>query len=156
MDDEIELIPIEADGRSLVDAGSLPAVARGVCTATVAHYRNAGFVPPWICYLIQRDAEIIGTCAFKQAPIKSAVEIAYFTFPEHERQGVATAAARELIQIARQNNPRIRITAQTLPEKNASNAILVKLGFVLAGEAVDDDVGRVWEWHLEPGRGEGA
>jgi hypothetical protein len=36
-----------------------------VCTATAVHGKNAGFAPPWIGYLIQRDAEIIGTCTFK-------------------------------------------------------------------------------------------
>jgi ribosomal-protein-alanine N-acetyltransferase len=77
------------------------------------------------------------------------VEIAYFTFPEHERQGVATAAARELVQIARRKIPGIRRHCPSATR----HAILVKLGFVLKGEAVDDDVGRVWEWQLETGGG---
>jgi RimJ/RimL family protein N-acetyltransferase len=79
------------------------------------------------------------------------VEIAYFTFPDHEGLGIATAMARELIRIARAALPDVVVTAQTLPEENASTHILRKLGFAQAGIAHDDDAGEVWEWHLHPG-----
>jgi RimJ/RimL family protein N-acetyltransferase len=54
--------------------------------------------------------------------------------------------ARLLIERAHATDPAIEITAQTLPEENASTAILRKLGFQQSGTATDDEVGLVWEW----------
>jgi RimJ/RimL family protein N-acetyltransferase len=56
--------------------------------------------------------------------------------------------AEALMDIARSQIPGITVTAQTLPEGNASTHILAKLGFKRVGTAEDDEVGLVWEWHL--------
>jgi RimJ/RimL family protein N-acetyltransferase len=56
--------------------------------------------------------------------------------------------ARRLIALAREAQPGIVVAAQTLPARNASNAILAKLGFTRAGTATDDEAGEVWEWRL--------
>ena len=56
--------------------------------------------------------------------------------------------ARHLIEVARSAEPGIRIFAFTLPEKNASNRILQKLGFQFAGETQDEDERDVWRWQL--------
>jgi hypothetical protein len=40
------------------------------------------------------------------------------------------------------------VFAQTLPEENASTAILKKLGFTLVGSVQHPDDGTVWEWEL--------
>jgi RimJ/RimL family protein N-acetyltransferase len=45
--------------------------------------------------------------------------------------------------------PRICVTAQTLPEANASTRVLRKLGFVLKGSVIDPEEGPVWEWSNE-------
>jgi [ribosomal protein S5]-alanine N-acetyltransferase len=37
------------------------------------------------------------------------------------------------------------VTAQTLPEDNASTRVLRKLGFVLKGSVIDPEEGTVWE-----------
>ena len=63
-------------------------------------------------------------------------EIAYFTFPEFEGRGIATAMARELLDLAKTAEPGIVVTAQTLPQHNASTRILEKLDFARAGTAV--------------------
>jgi ribosomal-protein-alanine N-acetyltransferase len=102
----------------------LPAVVRAVCEATVGIYQKMGFVRPWIGYLAVQNGQVIGTCAFKTPPHDSRVEIAYFTFPGNEGKGIATQMARQLIQLAQETDDRISIVAQTLPQENASTAVL--------------------------------
>lgn len=75
----------------------------------------------------------IGTCAFKVPP----------------RDGMAG----QLLAIARAAAPAVVVTAQTLPERNASTAVLEKLGFVLAGTISHPEDGPVWEWRATAGIG---
>lgn len=117
-----------------------------VCDANLRLYHEQGFHPPWIGYLALQEDAVLGTGAFKSPPHGGQVEIAYFTFPEHEGKGIATWMARQLLVIAHHKDPALVVTAQTLPEKNASTAILQKLGFTRNGEAWDEEVGTVWVW----------
>jgi ribosomal-protein-alanine N-acetyltransferase len=106
---------------------------------------------PWGGYLAvdAETAQVVASCAFKAAPdAAGAVEIAYFTFPPFERRGYATAMARRLIDIARAAPDCARITARTLAEHGPSTAILQKVGMRHAGEVIDPEDGRVWEWEL--------
>ena len=144
----IRLVEIGLDGRPVED---LPVsdVARSVCEATAAVYRNTGFVRPWIGYLALQEGQVVGTCAFKTPPQAGRVEIAYFTFPGHEGKGIATRMARLLIQLAQDADSSIGILAQTLPQENASTAVLCKLSFNRVGTAHDEEVGEVWEWQMK-------
>jgi RimJ/RimL family protein N-acetyltransferase len=146
----MQLLRIKRDG-TVGFTGDLPAALREACAMTAAWYGSAGFAPPWTGYCAVRDGIPVGTCAFKSAPREDGVEIAYFTLPAFEGRGIATAMARALVDIARAAQPDIVVTAQTLPEENASTVILRKLGFARAGTAQDPDAGEVWEWHLHPG-----
>jgi len=146
----IELVAILQDG-SMAAPVDVPPEFKEILSAVATMYRGSGYEPPWIGYITVHDGKVVGTCAFKCAPADGKVEIAYFTFPEFERRGLATAMARQLVAIARTQAPGIVVTAQTLPERNASNRILENLGFRQAGTAMDDDAGEVWEWHLAPG-----
>ncbi|MCE9552933.1 MAG: GNAT family N-acetyltransferase [Planctomycetes bacterium] len=146
---ELHLLEILADGRPDTEV-SLSEVARGVCDAMAALYRQTGYLPPWIGYLALLDGEIVGTCAFKSPPRDGCAEIAYFTFPGHERRGIATEMARRLVELARNADQRVIPTAQTLPEENASTAILRRLGFIQTGIAHDPEVGEVWAWERLP------
>jgi RimJ/RimL family protein N-acetyltransferase len=92
----------------------------------------------------------LGTCAFKSPPVDNRVEIAYGTLPGCEGNGVATAMATELVRIAWQEKAGLTIFAQTLPEENASTAILKKLGFRPVGTVEHPADGLVWEWELPP------
>jgi len=89
---------------------------------------------------------VIGTCAFKSFPSESAVEIAYFCFPQFEGRGYATAMAGALVQVASDSGKVNCVFAYTLPEANASTRVLEKNSFHRAGEGMDDEVGRVWRW----------
>ena len=150
MSSRIRLIQIDRSGFPAEEIGPLPEVAQQSCAQTSDLYQRVGFHPPWIGYLALQDGNIVGTCAFTAPSRDDKVEIAYFTFPNFEGRGVATAMARELIVIARSTVPEILVTAHTLPQRNASNAILEKLGFKFFANIDHPEDGKVWEWHLAP------
>lgn len=76
----------------------------------------------------------------------SAVEIAYGISPEYQGTGLATEAARGLVERALARGDVQTVRAHTLREVNASTRVLVKCGFQQVGEAVDPDEGPVWRW----------
>ncbi len=145
----MELIEITRDGSPTCPIAELPDVATDVMTGTAEMYKKSGYQPPWIGYLAIHNGKCVGTCAFKTPPIEGRVEIAYFTFPEDEGRGIATSMARLLIEIAMSESPRIRICAQTLPERNASTRVLEKLGFRKVAEIDHPEDGKVCEWELK-------
>jgi [ribosomal protein S5]-alanine N-acetyltransferase len=116
-----------------------------LCTSTIAMYPNQLPMLPWVGYLAEKNGVFVGTCAYKSSPENGEVEIAYFTFPEYEGQGVATLMAQWLINIANQHGVSC-VKAQTLPEKNASVRILERLNFVFVGSVDHPEDGKVWEW----------
>ena len=142
----MKLVPITREIARSPEASRSELLA-GICQAMIALYPGGEPVLPWAGYLA-REEEFIGTCAFKSVPRAGAVEIAYFTFPEHEGRGVATAMARMLVDLAFENGVRA-VRAQTLPQESASTSLLRKLDFTLAGEEMHPTDGRVWEWRLE-------
>jgi ribosomal-protein-alanine N-acetyltransferase len=104
---------------------------------------------PWIGYLAVdvSSRTIIGTCAFKGNPNQEkTVEIAYFTFPDYEGKGYATAMARTLIEIALSHPDTPHIIAHTLPHVNASTKVLQKVGMIFVGDVIDPEDGPVWRW----------
>lgn len=155
----LTLHPIGRDGTVADYAGGLPESAGGALVGTAAMYERVGYEEPWVGYLAVMSeasgAEVgaaplpraVGTCAFKGPPVDGRAEIAYFTFPEDEGRGIASAmAALLLARVATEQGTRIH--AQTLPERNASHRILEKLGFTAVGLEQDDDAGEVLEWRL--------
>ena len=118
--------------------------------ATRTLYDRTGTRSPWIGYLAERQSDnaIVGTCGFKGPPSDGDVEVAYFTFPQFENQGIASGMLRHLILIALADVMVDRIVAHTLPEENASGHILRKAGFVRDGMGEDDKVGSAWRWVL--------
>jgi [ribosomal protein S5]-alanine N-acetyltransferase len=122
---------------------------RAIGTQTVRLLDRTGASPPWSGYLAvdQTLAAVVGTCGYTSPPNAAGeIEIAYFTFPAYEGHGYASAMARGLVERAAQAPEVHRISAHTLPERNASVRILEKLGFAQAGDAIDADVGLVWRW----------
>ena len=98
----------------------------------------------------RRDVRLIGTCGYKGTPSSSGeVEIGYEIAKGYEGQGLATEAARALVENAFSFDSVKRITAHTLAEKNASNHLLQKLGFQYIREHIDIEDGTIWEWRLE-------
>ena len=93
--------------------------------------------------------QIVGSCAFKEAPSDGVVEIAYFTYPDFEGRGYATAMAHNLFQLAAGAPEVSRVIAHTLPESNASARVLARIGMRFVGEVVDPHDGLIWRWERE-------
>lgn len=144
----MELSAITENGELAKPVPSTPQVVAKIVEATTQLYRAVGYEPPWIGYLAIEKGICVGTCGFKSPPQNNRVEIAYFTFPEHESRGVATRMAAELIRLALEKLPAVIVAAQTLPEENASTSVLKKLRFRLVGTLEHPEDGLVWEWHL--------
>jgi RimJ/RimL family protein N-acetyltransferase len=105
----------------------------------------------WWNYLIvhRQDVRLIGTCGYKGAPsFHGEVEIGYEIDEKYQNQGLATEAARALVEYAFQHDSVQFISANTLAEKNASNHLLQKLGFQFVGEEIDVEDGAIWCWKL--------
>jgi RimJ/RimL family protein N-acetyltransferase len=103
---------------------------------------------PWADYWAVRDGVCVGLCGFKSAlDDHGAVEIGYGSFPRFEGQGVATAMASGLVELARAAGAAM-VFAHTLPRPNGSGVVLTRNGFVRAGEMVDPEDGLVWRWEL--------
>ena len=156
---QIELIPAgrelmrrlaDAPAKALTElcnnAGEIAETVKSVADTQLALYERNGATAPWTGYLIRWDGRIAGTCSFTGPPENGEVEIAYFTFPQYERRGIASEAARLLIAIAMSEPEITSVIAHTLPEPNASTRILQKHGFVRDGTAQDKDAGHVWRW----------
>lgn len=138
----------EIEGLSEDDMDHLPEMTQQVNNQMIDFYAGAGFQQPWIAYVSVVDGDIVGGGAFKSAPYRGQVEIVYYTLPEFENQGMATATAQALIDRAIEADEELKIVAQTLPEKNASNHLLQKLGFNFFDVVDHPEDGPVWEWHL--------
>lgn len=122
---------------------------REIARSTLELYRKRKSAPPWLGYLCRDElGRIVGTSAFVGPPDQGSVEIAYHSLVEYEGLGVATAMARQLVEIARRTDSSLRIIAFTRPEKNASTRILERLGFSHTGESVDEEIGRAWRWEM--------
>jgi RimJ/RimL family protein N-acetyltransferase len=147
---QLEFIAITENGELAAPVPSAPPVVAEIVQAMTQLYCSVGYEPPWIGYLAVEDGTCVGTCGFKSAPQNNRVEIAYFTFPEHESRGVATGMASELIRVALAKMPDVIVAAQTLPEESASTSVLKKLRFRLMGTVDHPEDGPVWEWQLEP------
>ena len=105
--------------------------------------------PPWCSYLARRDGKLVASGGFKGPPDdQSWAEIAYITFIPARGQGVATAGAASLVEIALAANLE-GVRAHTLPEENASTRVLVANGLVRTGDIVDPEDGPVWRWERE-------
>jgi ribosomal-protein-alanine N-acetyltransferase len=142
----VSLVPIDRNGRPRGYGGALPEITTELFRATVELYDTAGFEEPWVGYLALSGSTPIGTCGFKSPPRDGRVEIAYFTFPDHEGRGFATAMASGLHALALRHEPTITVAAQTLPARNASHRVLEKSGFRHVATIDHPEDGTVWEW----------
>lgn len=95
------------------------------------------------------DNLLIGSCGYKGKPSpEGMVEIGYEIKVSHRGKGLATEAARALVDFAF-NDPTVTLViAHTLPQGSASTSVLSKLGFKCVGTDDDPDEGEVWRWEL--------
>lgn len=105
----------------------------------------------WWAYLVvlQSEFKLIGTCGYKGPPTpEGAVEIGYEIADRYQGRGLATEVARALVGHAFKHESIRTVEAHTLPEENASVAVLRKLGFSFVEEVYDLEDGAVWKWRL--------
>lgn len=158
---QISLLPLDARLAAALAVGNFAAlhgrapnasdVADELCEIAEAHrdlYSRTGAEAPWIGYLAQDTAQgdVIGACGFKDRCREGSVEIAYITFPSHQRRGYGAAMAASLLQIALAEHDVREVRAHTLPAESASTIILRRMGFVLTGQVRDPEDGEVWRW----------
>jgi len=146
----MHLVSIPRDGKVNLSGITLPETATSVIASTVQMYERRGYVEPWVGYLAVEGGRCVGTCGFTSPPVGDVAEIAYFTYPDFEKRGIATRMAQRLILIAQECDSSVRIIAHTLTEENASNHILKKLGFAFTGTIDHPEDGKIWEWSYEP------
>lgn len=105
----------------------------------------------WATYLFihTHDKVLIGWGGFKgQADASGTVELGYEIIPEYRNRGLATEAAKGLLEYAFSHSHVRQVDAHTLPEQNISTKILEKLGMKLIETVHDPDSGDVWHWRL--------
>lgn len=106
----------------------------------------------WWSYLIvhRQDVRLIGTCGYKGPPAPGGtIEIGYEIAGAYQGRGLATEAARSLVDRAFEESAVRTVQAHTLAEENASVAVLRKLGFSFFEEKFDLEDGNIWRWGLE-------
>lgn len=112
--------------------------------------RRAAGPDPWVfgfAVIHREDRRVIGAASFKGPPDDDGVvEIAYGIIPTYQGQGYATEAASALVAFAMERVDVRMIRAHTMPDGNASMRVLVKSGFQLVGDVVDDEDGLVCRW----------
>ncbi|HEV2915295.1 MAG TPA: GNAT family N-acetyltransferase [Pyrinomonadaceae bacterium] len=108
--------------------------------------------PDWWMYLFihAKDNVLVGMGGYKgKANELGMVEIGYAIVPAYRGLGLATEAARGLIDYAFSHQHIRMVDAHTLAERNASTRVLEKAGMKHVGMAHDPDVGEVWHWSLK-------
>lgn len=105
----------------------------------------------WVHLIVYRpDNLLIGSCGYKGAPdAQGQVEIGYEIRPSHRTLGLATEAARALVENAFNHADVHRVTAHTLPEESHSSQLLQTIGFVRTDDFQDPDDGLMWRWELD-------
>jgi ribosomal-protein-alanine N-acetyltransferase len=91
--------------------------------------------------------ELVGWGGFKGPPRDGVVELGYEIAEARQRRGLATAATRAMVAEAFADERVTTVIAHTLPERNASNRVLEKVGFQYHGEA-EEEGEVVWRYSL--------
>lgn len=135
-------------GLHLVE-GYLP--FEGVLQYTLNVMQTSQIWYPWLPYLLilRPEQAVVGIGGFKSVPdSKRTVEIGYSVGPSYQGRGLATAAARQLIEIAFAYDLVDCVCAHTLAETNASTRVLAKCGMSKVSELIDPEDGKVWRWEI--------
>ena len=102
---------------------------------------------PWGTHLLfDDDGALVGFGGFHGAPRDGEVELSCAVARARQGRGVATAVVGQLVDRGRDAGLTV-VSAHTLPEENASTAVLRKRGFAHTGSRDEPD-GELWRWEL--------
>lgn len=104
----------------------------------------------WLHFFVDAEGRLVGSGGFVGPPDDGVVEIGYEIAPGHRGRGLATAAARALIDKAFDDGDAHTVIAHTLADDNPSASVLKRLGFGCLGQIPDEEEGTVWRWELAP------
>jgi RimJ/RimL family protein N-acetyltransferase len=100
-------------------------------------------------YIHKADRKVMGDGGFKGPPgTDGRVEIGYAVLPEYRRKGLATEAARALLEMAFSHEEVQVVCAETVVNGLASAAVLQKIGMRRSGERRDDEDGDLFCWRV--------
>ena len=100
-------------------------------------------------FLKKDENKIIGNGGFKGVPDENGmVEIGYAISPAYENQGLATEAARGMIEYAFSWANVRMVDAHTLAEENASVKVLQKCGMTRIAEKHGTEDGDILQWRI--------
>ena len=117
---------------------------QSLITQMHAFYDRVGFHPPWVGYFAIEAGTVVGTGGFAGVPRDGRVEVAYWTFKDHEGRGIATQVCRILVELVMREDNSLEIIAKTAPERNASTIVLEKNGFKYKEVVQDHEIGDAW------------
>jgi [ribosomal protein S5]-alanine N-acetyltransferase len=98
-------------------------------------------------FLSGEQPQLVGWGGFKGVPEDGTVEIGYEIAESRQKQGLATAAAKAMVEEAFADPAVTEVIAHTLPERNASNRVLEKTGFRFTEATYEGDT-PVWRFSL--------
>lgn len=90
---------------------------------------------PW---LVESEGRVVGMLGCKGAPADGVVEIGYGMAPSAQGRGLATEAARALVDALARSGVRT-VIAETLVDNHASRRVLEKVGFTPTGRRTSDE-----------------
>src|ERR1700686_2639572 len=129
----MELVPVNEHLEENSEFAANPLLKESL-NMSIDFYKRVGFSPPWICYYVKQDDELVGCAGIKGKPVNGTIEIAYGTFEQYRNQGIGTGICKILVDLSLNTDPSIRITARTLAENNFSTKILKKNRFNFLGD----------------------
>lgn len=141
----MELVPIKEHLEENEEFNNDPE-CREFVEMAVEFYEKVGYNPPWICYFVKEDGNIVGSAGIKGKPINGIIEISYGTTEEFQNQGIGTSICQMLVDISYKTDASVKIAARTLPENKFSCRVLERNNFICVGVVNDPDDGDVLEW----------
>lgn len=143
--ESLEVDAFHLDGMR-VAIGALPPrfILEGAVSAL-----HEGRPPVWFslyAFIDNRLDQVVGTGGFKGFPVDRRVEIGYGVAEELRGKGLATAAVRELLQIAFSDTGVVEVYAETAGDNVPSRRVVEKAGFRHLGRRATDADGIVDQW----------
>ncbi|MBE9181431.1 GNAT family N-acetyltransferase [Oculatella sp. LEGE 06141] len=108
-------------------------------------------LPRWWTHLfmLHHSRVAVGIGGYKGNPdANGVVEIGYSIAPSYQGQGLATQAARTMIERAFADQSVTLVRAHTLATETPSASVLRKVGMVRVADSNDAMEGKVWRWQV--------